>query len=210
MPPRRRPLFALMSKTQFADLLQHEGPQAIRIKLKRTQGGEPREVTGILTLAPAERARSLADGIVTMEGSGHLSDEDRFNELVAEVTADLGHGGTTGRRELNALGLHYFGRRYAGTYARSEDVPLSNSRPLAIVNVDDSPGSHWLGAYRLHGGRVLMYDSFGRPGHQIAYAGAEMTEDDPEQLVEQLDCGQRCMAWLRLADERGSRAARRI
>lgn len=207
---RRKSIFAMMSKGQFAHMLEQEGPQVIRIKMRRTQGGPPREVSGMLTLATEDRVELIGDGAVAVHNSARLSDEERYRTLVEDTIATLGHADTTSRDELDALGEYYFGNRYAGTYARDEHVPLRNQAPYAIINTDPAPGEHWLGICRLHGGRLMYYDSFGRKGHQVGFTDKMMTEEDAEQDVEEQNCGQRCIAWLRLADERGSKAARNI
>lgn len=67
-----------------------------------------------------------------------------------------------------------------------------------IINTTDE-GEHWTAVWRFGKCKMLFYDSFGRPFKQLF--GEERrclkdTDDDVEQGMRQMNCGQRCIAWI--------------
>ena len=63
-----------------------------------------------------------------------------------------------------------------------------------IVNTHKSwqPGEHWMAIVNDKNEGYCAYDSFGR---RVA-PWAKDSELDPEQALLELNCGQRCLAWL--------------
>jgi hypothetical protein len=121
----------------------------------------------------------------------------------------MGHTNTTGEDELKTVGEALFGDLFRGVYAADElTVPrMLLKNQCCIVNLDEreSSGSHWI-ALAQDGGDLLVYDSFGR---SIAIANGDVihTENDPEQKMTEMNCGQRCLAWLCVYHRFGGDAA---
>lgn len=198
MPARREP-YALMTKQQLNRLVPGNS-QPIRIKMRRTLSEPPREIHAIITLSDGESQPLLGAGRRTTQTP---SITDQYHGLVQDVIDRIGHDGTTSRDELNAVGTEMLGKRFCGTFALSEDVPIGRQAPYAILNTDDAPGEHWVAVALSSTGKPVVYDSFGRSEL------GDHTGDAEQHMVEK-NCGQRCLAWLVLAEQRGLRAARKI
>ena len=118
---------------------------------------------------------------------------------------------TTNSNELMNFGKQIFGKRFVGVYS-SDDIPNLNKGQSAIINIDDSsePGSHWIAIINHPDVGVVIYDSFGRftrviiPSIIQRYPNTTDTEHDAEQDLGghiETNCGQRSMAFLKLAYE---------
>lgn len=102
-----------------------------------------------------------------------------------------------------------FDKKFYGVYPSDKIPKLNRKKPYAIVNLDTSKqnGSHWVALAKV-GNAYIVYDSFGRSHTKILpnFKPKRLTslidfnvidtEDDAEQHPIQLDCGQRCIAWL--------------
>jgi hypothetical protein len=96
---------------------------------------------------------------------------------------------------------------------------MANERPplgskYFIMNVDRRGlgGTHWVAVARGPAGQRLLYDSFGRTSKRLMPdyyharpqdGGARYVEDvdrDVEQRDTEANCGQRCLAFLLVAD----------
>jgi hypothetical protein len=84
-----------------------------------------------------------------------------------------------------------------------------------ICNLDDSGKQtlfHWVCRYVTPQGKAIWHDPLGSSGEEQASAlinqlsGVEWTEDDPEQSDHEDNCGQRCLAALRIAKDMGAKA----
>ena len=138
-----------------------------------------------------------------LKGSGLLSPvEALYRQYTEEVSDFVGHNKTTERRELMVAGRHYLGPKFRGVYsdAESKDIRLEAAKPYMIVNTGNpGSGEHWQAiAYSSQGD--VLYDSLG---------GGD-TDPDPEQTLQDSDCGQRSLAWLRVVDAMGLDAAMTI
>ena len=122
----------------------------------------------------------------------------------------IGHMNTTGEDELRIAGNTLFGVNFQGVYAADElMVPrLLNDKQCCICNLSprSSGGSHWI-ALAQDGDDLLVYDSFGRV---VADGDVLHTENDPEQSLLEMNCGQRCLAWLCIFQQLGRQAALHI
>ena len=76
-------------------------------------------------------------------------------------------------------------------------------------------GTHWVALYTTPS-RILAYDSFGRRVKSLAPSYKKLpirgrqlvdTEDDAEQHFIEENCGQRCLAWILTAQQKGAAAA---
>ena len=119
----------------------------------------------------------------------------------------IGHVNTTGEDELRDAGQSLFGVRFQGVYAADElTVPrMLLDKQCCICNLSprSSGGSHWI-ALAQDGDDLLVYDSFGRV---VADGAVLHTEDDAEQDILQMNCGQRCLSWLYIYQNFGRQAA---
>lgn len=208
MTPVRAP-WVLATKTNLARLSSGQ-PTPIRIKMKHARGEPPRMVQGLFVAAP-ESVAMLGETAVALTGGGATDDEERYDELLDEVISSIGHEGPTTREELATYMNAALPGRFAGVFAANERMPLNSTRPYCILNTKPAPGEHWLGVMLLKNNSLLVYDSFGR---RVTLVNTNrpwsMTDDDAEQAQTEDNCGQRVAAWLRLAEERGPRAAKRI
>lgn len=135
--------------------------------------------------------------------------ERLYGRILRQVEKELGNDTTYGST-LTTVGKELFGNRYRGTFASNEvPPPLLVNGEYCIINLDKTwqEGSHWVGCV-YDNNRYYFYDSFGRPGKQLkleALEGKKVIDADldPEQLVSQTNCGQRCLAWLWFADRYG-------
>ena len=122
---------------------------------------------------------------------------------------------TTWLSDLERLGKRLFGVKFHGVYPSDKIPKLTKSRCYCILNTDKSgePGSHWV-ALAKNGSKVLFYDSFGRKGKDIMPTICQSgngtlidTDTDKEQRVLETNCGARCLAWLWVFDDCGSKVA---
>ncbi len=135
------------------------------------------------------------------------------------IESQIGSGLTYGG-ELAKLGNRLFnrkgqGNKFKGVFAADQlDDLKATKEGYFIFNLDkiDEPGSHWIGVIKTDKG-LLVYDSFGRKSkmiipnlHTIGHTITE-TEDDPEQLINEDNCGSRTMAFLKVYDDYGPEIA---
>ena len=122
----------------------------------------------------------------------------------------IGHVNTTGEDELRDAGQSLFGVRFQGVFAADEmTVPrMLLDKQCCICNLSprSSVGSHWI-ALAQDGDDLLVYDSFGRV---VADGDVLHSEDDAEQSLLEMNCGQRCLAWLCIFQKFGRQAALHI
>ena len=131
------------------------------------------------------------------------------------IEAQIGNG-VTYTSQLDKMGSHLFGDKYAGTFS-SDTVPrLTAKKPYCITNVDKSnqSGSHWLAIVHTPKGK-LIYDSFGRPTRKLTPAiWKKFKTIDADYDAEQRDtaenCGTRSMSFIAVADELGPEYAKLI
>lgn len=142
---------------------------------------------------------------------------DKINSHFVHFAEIIVGKGETSSEELEAAGSQIFKHKFAGVFA-ADLVPYSTSFQYCIINLDKAsqPGSHWVAAAKLPGGRptgYLMYDSFGRRTSEILPELPLATTDadkDPEQVTSEDNCGARCIAWLIMYDIYGHDVARSI
>jgi len=122
---------------------------------------------------------------------------------------------TTWLHELDKAGKKLFGTKFSGVYPSDKIPKLTKSKCYCILNLDKSgePGSHWIALAKVKD-KIMFYDSFGRKGEKLIptlkLSGNGKiidTQLDKEQKVLQTNCGARCLAWLWVFDECGSKVA---
>ena len=107
-----------------------------------------------------------------------------------------------------------FGDRYIGTFAAADQIPstMSNGQSC-ILNTDrsDMSGRHWTAVTMGNtGNTVYAYDSFGRKIRDLIalpWPRVIDAEQDAEQLIDETNCGARCLSWLHIRYSQGIRAA---
>lgn len=107
---------------------------------------------------------------------------------------------------LDRQGRQLLGTKFKGVYASDRIPLLTDLHPYAILNLDRTglPGSHWIAvAKKKDSKELLVYDSFGRSSRKIipkifSSGNGKIidTEYDPEQKVNEDDCGARSMTFL--------------
>ena len=110
------------------------------------------------------------------------------------ITQMIGSDSTTSNITLDKVGRALFGKHYAGAIPPSK-LPPPAAFQILIVNTKDGRGSHWLLRF-CDENRGVWYDSFGRDVGTLIdnkYI-RENTENDAEQHVLEMNCGQRCLA----------------
>ena len=123
--------------------------------------------------------------------------EKLYEKFLQIISRKLGNS-TTHTGQLNQICIRLFGKKYKGALP-SDMQPTLKNKEMCILNLDKSNqgGSHWIGI-RKEGGKLYVYDSFGRPhGSIIELSGSSIidTELDAEQDVRETNCGQRaCVA----------------
>ena len=120
----------------------------------------------------------------------------RYNNILRHVVKLIGHNGTTSTLELNNIGKLIFGDRFVGVYAR-DTIPFLHNKESCIVNMDNSfqSGSHWIAIVK-YGFYHIVYDSFARTKITFNLHKVLTPQDDAEQHVKELNCGQRCIAFI--------------
>jgi hypothetical protein len=117
-----------------------------------------------------------------------------YEFALTEIEKDLGTG-ITSDTDLNeyCTFLPYF----LGTFAFDE-IPKLKNLESCIVNLDtsDQNGSHWVALYK-YKNKTYMFDSFDR---QISNFKRVDIDKIVTQKPKELNCGQRCVAFLVLVE----------
>ena len=131
-----------------------------------------------------------------------------YNKTLVKVEKVIGNGSTSDV-QLMDLCNKLFGSRFKGVFSIDDTFELKHGE-LAIFNLDkkNQPGSHWCGVVK-HRKNYIVYDSFGRD-IKLKQQKNIMTEDDPEQDINESNCGQRSVAWLVVVAVRGIKVAMSI
>lgn len=125
---------------------------------------------------------------------------DKYNRFLSDMYEIMGNTTTWGLT-LDRVSRVLFDKKFHGVYPSDKIPKLNRKKPYAIVNLDTSKqnGSHWVALAKV-GNVYIVYDSFGRSHTKILpnlkLKNVIDTEEDAEQHAIQLDCGQRCIAWL--------------
>jgi hypothetical protein len=137
---------------------------------------------------------------------------DVLNKKVIKKVEKMVGRGTTFGSQLMKAGKTLLGKAFAGVFASDEIPHLKGIQRYAILNLDKSwqPGSHWIGLAREGKNDYIIYDSFGRKSSKIVPEVFNKTkgyvidvDPDPEQKVNEDNCGARSLAWLHIYDKYG-------
>ena len=107
---------------------------------------------------------------------------------------------TTNNHLLNQI-CYKILKNYKGCYP-SDKIPSLKNGDCCIANLDkhNQPGSHWVAVVK-ENNKHYVYDSFGRSG--ILNKKWESTEDDVEQNIKEMNCGQRSITALIIYENYG-------
>eukprot|EP01047_Picozoa_sp_COSAG01_P025527 COSAG01_NODE_1616_length_9720_cov_16.818314_8_plen_139_part_00 len=127
----------------------------------------------------------------------------------------IGHADTTNSQELDRVGRDLFKTKWLAVVPRDK-VPARKKDSYLICNLDDSGKQtifHWVCRYVTKEGEALWHDPLGESGADqaselVKQVRALWTDednfDDPSHQADAEDnCGQRCLAALRIAKEMG-------
>ena len=103
------------------------------------------------------------------------------------------HNDTTYDSELTQVCRVLLGNKCVGIVA-VDRIPRLKKGYCCIFNLDkhNEPGSHWCAMYQ--DTETWIYDSFGRK--VLRGKGIRHSDLDVEQRDAEMNCGQRCIAWL--------------
>ena len=142
--------------------------------------------------------------------------ELEYNKILKDITDAMGDKSTF-LSELNGVGRKLLGVKFHGVYPSDKIPRLNDLSPYCILNLDKSneSGSHWVALAKLEDANAsVIYDSFGRDHMKIIpnlqYSGNGriiQPEDDSEQHILQMDCGQRTLGFLLFLDRYGIKNA---
>ncbi len=144
--------------------------------------------------------------------------EEEYRKYLKTVN-DLVGNTTTYLSQLDKTSRSLFGVKFRGVFPSDKIPRLNDLKPYCILNLDksDEPGSHWVALAKLPTDECLFYDSFGRGYKQIIpiidHSGngrIKNTDEDPEQGLQENNCGARCIAFLMVFDRLGSEYAELI
>ena len=143
--------------------------------------------------------------------------ETIYSKIVVDMNKILGNKATYSD-DLHTEARRQLGAKFKGVFPSDKVPKLHQLTPYAILNLDNSSqsGSHWIAvAFDNDDDELVFYDSFGRKSSRIIpsihreYKVID-THSDAEQRIKEDNCGQRCLAWLKLYDLLGKAAAIKI
>jgi len=143
---------------------------------------------------------------VSPEDEKAVDADAEYNRQLTSIEQQMGSG-ITYDKDLTIKGKSLFGADFIGVFPRDK-IPRMTSRQSCIFNLDTTgqPGSHWCAMYK-QGSRTYVYDSYGR---QVIGSGYSYTDPDAEQTNAEKNCGQRCLAWLKVVYSLGLKEALKI
>jgi hypothetical protein len=154
--------------------------------------------------------------LISNTNNKNIIDEDMimkyYNNILYSITKKLKNSNTTNTTELHDMGKKMFGNKFSGVFP-VDKLKFINNSIYAICNLDNSNqiGSHWISVIK-HNNSYLVYDSFGRKSSQILPSLVNNglilldTEYDPEQAIDEENCGQRSLSAIYIYHKFGKNA----
>lgn len=144
--------------------------------------------------------------------------ENEYRLYLKKIQYMMASDDTTYLSQLEKVGKKLFSVQFKGVYPSDKIPKLNDLAPYCILNLDKSkePGSHWVALCKVKDRKneCLFYDSFGRNYTEIIknlkFSGngrIKNTENDAEQKILEQNCGQRCLAWLKMCHDYGPEVA---
>ena len=123
--------------------------------------------------------------------------------MYLQLLQDFMGNSITDATQLQNMGALLFEDMWGGVYMSDQNTPRNK---YCIINTDRSGGSgeHWVAVAGKY-----QYDSFGRQ-NILNRRGLIDTDNDAEQRHAEMNCGQRCLAWLLVFDSMGPDFAKTI
>ena len=146
--------------------------------------------------------------------------EAMYEKILKKIESKHGNGTTT-NHQLDRIGKGLFGKKYIGTFP-SDKIPVLQPGTYCIANLDNSSqkGSHWIAIIKVNKKTSVVYDSFGRKTYKIIPSLLQSgngvileTENDREQDLNgkvEDNCGQRCMASIKVYEKLGMKGLMHI
>lgn len=125
----------------------------------------------------------------------------KFQTIYDEVVKRIGHDHSTSNEELERVGIQTIGDKFLGVFASDTFPRATRHETYCIVNLDDSngAGTHWV-ARMTKKKDNYWYDSFARSISTIMPRArgvdTDLSPNEHDQHMSQMDCGQRCLAAL--------------
>lgn len=143
--------------------------------------------------------------------------ESEYKLYLKKIEDMMASNDTTYLSQLEKAGKQLFGVSFRGVFPSDKIPALNDLAPYCILNLDrsDEPGSHWVALCKIENrNESIFYDSFGRCHTEIMknlkFSGngrIKNTENDAEQKVLQNNCGQRCLAFIKMFHDYGPEVA---
>ena len=140
--------------------------------------------------------------------------ESKYRSYLNLIESEIGIN-ETDSDQLTFVGKRYIGKNFIGCFPR-DMIPKLKINQCCIVNEDihTGPGFHWMALYRSKDG-YLFNDSFGRPHKKIMKnlknrLVFDADDTDREQKLKEMNCGQRCIAFLLTCYDLGFNLAKLI
>jgi len=143
--------------------------------------------------------------------------ENEYRLYLKKIQYMMASDDTTYLSQLEKVGKKLFSVQFKGVYPSDKIPKLNDLAPYCILNLDKSkePGSHWIALCKVKDrNECLFYDSFGRSHTEIMknlkFSGngrIKNTELDPEQKILEQNCGQRCLAFIKMFHDYGPEVA---
>ena len=139
----------------------------------------------------------------------------RYRAYLKDAIERIGHAGTTNSAELDRVGRDLFKNKWLGVVPRDQ-IPPRKKDSYLICNLDASGKQtifHWVCRYVTPKGEALWHDPLGASGADQAsllvkqvralWSDPDNFDDASHQADAEDNCGQRCLAALRIAKEMG-------
>ena len=125
--------------------------------------------------------------------------EEHYKHILAAITKDLKLTGVA-QSVLENYARKHFDQRFLGVFPRDMMPDLHECKTGCCFIVNNEPstmqGEHWLGLGKTEDGKWQCYDSFGRRDFlRLGKGRSRDTEHDAEQKDEEINCGNRSLAW---------------
>jgi len=148
---------------------------------------------------PAKKKSSAKRTKNPIKENAELCYAEILRDIDAETATERG-----GRTTEDSVALEDYcnklfeAKNFKGVFPRDQ-IPKLMAGQGCIVNnqVLAEGGEHWLGLAMFRDGKLLQYDSFGRANFlKLSEGTSKDTERDVEQAVKEVNCGNRCAAFL--------------
>ena len=123
--------------------------------------------------------------------------EHKYRRNLDYVEQHIGHNKETWNYELEKFMNDLGDKSFKGV----KQFHVNELKKFKIGDCGiENTGGHWIALMKIGKEQFLMYDSFGRKCDELRKNCKNIidTEYDAEQRIDEMNCGQRCCAWLML------------